>query len=160
MYQPKPVTDITIILQKMEHYCAYQERSEQEVRTKLATFKISETHKKQILAELKLLGFIDEARFARAFTQGKFRVNKWGKNKIRYALRQKGVSESIIENSLTEIDDGVYKLSIEKLIKTKIRSVRDDDKFKTMSKLVAHLVSKGYETSLAWDSVRQIIKET
>ena len=157
MYQPKPVTDITVILQKMEHYCAYQERSEQEVRSKLSTFKISETHKKQILAELKLLGFIDETRFARAFTLGKFRINKWGKNKIRFALRQKGVSDSIIEKSLTEIDDAVYKISIEKLIKTKMRSVRDDDKYKTMTKLVAHLVSKGYETSLAWDCVREIV---
>jgi regulatory protein len=159
MQQSKPVTDITIILQKMEHYCAYQERSEQEVRSKLSTFKISETHKKQIIAELKLLGFIDETRFARAFTLGKFKINKWGKNKIRFALKQKGVSDKIIEKSLNEIDEAVYKLSMEKLVRTKIRSVRDEDKFKTMSKLVAYLINKGYESSLAWDCARQIIAE-
>jgi regulatory protein len=160
MQQPKPVTDITLILQKMEHYCAYQERSEQEVRTKLSTFKITETNKKQIIAELKLLGFIDEARFARAFTLGKFRINKWGKNKIRFALKQKGVSDKIIEKSLNEIDDAAYTQTMEKLVRTKIRSVRDEDDFKTMSKLVAHLVNKGYETSLAWDCVREIIDGT
>jgi regulatory protein len=160
MQQAKPVTDITIILQKMEHYCAYQERSEQEVRTKLAAYKIAETNKKQIIAELKLLGFIDETRFARAFTLGKFRINKWGKNKIRFALKQKGVSDKIIEKSLAEIDDAVYKLSMEKLVRTKIKSVKDNDKYKTMSKLVANLISKGYETSLAWDCVREIVEET
>ena len=159
MRQPKPVTDIAIILQKMEHYCAYQERSEQEVRTKLSTFKITETNKKQIIAKLKLLGFIDETRFARAFTLGKFRINKWGKNKIRFALKQKGVSDKIIEKSLNEIDDAAYNQSMEKLVRVKIRSVRDEDDFKTMSKLVAHLVNKGYETSLAWDCVREIFAE-
>jgi regulatory protein len=144
----------------MEHYCAYQERSEQEVKIKLWAFKISDTNKKQILAELKLLGFINEERFARAFTLGKFRINKWGKNKIRFALKQKGVSDKIIEKSLAEIDDAVYKLSMEKLVRTKIRSVKDEDKYKTMSKLVSHLISKGYETSLAWDCVREIVEET
>lgn len=159
MPQPKPSTDITIILQKMEHYCAYQERSELEVRTKLSTFKIPETHKKQVIAELKLLGFMDEIRFARAFAFGKFRMNKWGKNKIRFALRQKGVTDKIIEKTLNEIDDAIYKLSMEKLIRTKIRTVRDEDNFKTMAKLVAYLVNKGYETSLAWDCVREIVEE-
>lgn len=160
MPQPDPTTDIKIILQKMEHYCAYQERSEQDVRNKLSTFIITETNKKQLLSELKLLGFIDETRFARAFTLGKFRINKWGKNKIRFALKQKGVADKIIEKSLNEIDDAAYKLSMEKLARAKIRSVRDEDNFKTMSKLVAHLVNKGYETSLAWDCVREIVEKT
>ena len=154
-----PETDITIILKKLEHYCAYQERSVKEVQTKLATFKISETNKKQIIAELKQLGFIDESRFARAFTLGKFRMNKWGKTKIRFALRQKGVSDKIIEKSLNEIDDATYKLSMQKLVRSKLASIRDEDHYKTMSKLVAFLLNKGYETSMAWDCVKEIVEE-
>ena len=156
MPAPKEVTDIKIILQKMEHYCAYQERSEQEVKKKLATFKIPESQKKQILAELKLLGFLDDARYARAFTMGKFRINKWGRNKIRYALRQKGISNNIIEKAFEEIEEGVYLLTMENLAKTKLKSVRYDDKFQTISKVVNFLISKGYETSLSWDCVKKL----
>ena len=83
-------------LQKAESYCSYQERSQQEVRDKIYSWGLLRNDVENILSTLITSGFLKEERFASAFTRGKFRIKKWGRNKIREALRGKKVSETLI----------------------------------------------------------------
>ena len=43
--------------------------------------------------------FINEERFAKAFAGGKFRIKKWGKIKIKQALKEKGLSPLLYQKS-------------------------------------------------------------
>lgn len=43
----------------------------------------------ETLGRLETESYIDEARYARAFVNDKFRFDHWGRIKIRYALRQR-----------------------------------------------------------------------
>ena len=74
-------------LAKAYKFCAYQERSQQEVRLKLKSFLITDDEVENIIVNLIENNFINEERFAIAFAGGKFRINKWGKLKIKAALK-------------------------------------------------------------------------
>ena len=54
MDQPKPkkITDQKIALAKAEHYCAYQERSQQEVRDKLYEWGLYPNAVENVIMEL------------------------------------------------------------------------------------------------------------
>src|SRR6187549_1978004 len=90
-------------LQKAENYCAYQERSQQEVRDKIYSWGLHRNDVENIISKLITDGFLKEERFAQAYARGKFRIKKWGRNKIREALRGKKVPDSLINKSLKEI---------------------------------------------------------
>jgi regulatory protein len=75
--------------------------------------------KEEILLYLIKENFLNEERFAKSYVRGKFYIKKWGKNKIKLNLLQKGISEKLILKSFSEINQEDYvkelKLLIEKL---------------------------------------------
>src|SRR5271155_4760919 len=91
------ITDPHKALLKAQKYCAYQERSQQEVRDKLYSYGLHRNQVEPIIAELITAGFLKEERFAIAFAGGKFRMKGWGKIKIKQALKFKKVPEKIID---------------------------------------------------------------
>ena len=78
--------------QKIKHYCAYQERCHGEVRNKLYSFDLKKKNVEDIIARLIEEDYLNEERFALAFARGKFRMKRWGKEKIFFALKQKHFS--------------------------------------------------------------------
>lgn len=111
---------------KISRYCAYQERSSGEVRQKLRLLGADSNTAGKLLERLADDNFINEERFARAYVRGKFRINGWGRLKIKNGLRAKGVDENLIRTVLTqEIDaaeyaDLLHKTVSEKGVKTAI----------------------------------------
>ena len=91
-------------------YCAYQERTQQEVRDKLYALGLHRDEVEEVLTELIIEKFVDEERYAKAFASGKFRLNKWGRIKISYVLRQKKLSEYCIEKALREMHNCFIKI--------------------------------------------------
>ena len=79
-------------LEKLRKYCAWQERCRSEAWTKLLQLGCPRAEVQRLLGVLEYEGFLDEARFARAYARGKFSQKGWGRVKIRAALRGKGVS--------------------------------------------------------------------
>src|SRR5690606_26754360 len=89
-------------LQKLKHYCAYQERSHSEVVEKLYSLGVWKREHDAIIASLIEEGYLNEERFAIAFAGGKFRMKKWGRTKIKYELKQRQVSEYSIKKALKQ----------------------------------------------------------
>lgn len=142
------------VLKKVLRYCSYQDRCTQEVRTKLATYDISDSDKEKIMQLLVDEGFIDDERYASTFVRSKIHLKKWGVNKIKMALRMKGISDEIIHNALSEIDPDIYREELVKLLKTK--KINEFDPYKRKAKLAQYAMQKGYEPSLVWDVIRQL----
>ena len=67
------ITDPKVALTKAEHYCAYQERSQQEVRDKLYEWGLWPDAVENIISELIGGNYLNEERFAKAYAQGKFK---------------------------------------------------------------------------------------
>jgi len=58
-------------LQKLMHYCAYRDRSQKEVETKLDEMRMIPEAKEKIIISLMQENFLNEERFARSFVRGK-----------------------------------------------------------------------------------------
>ncbi|MBX9732913.1 MAG: RecX family transcriptional regulator [Chitinophagaceae bacterium] len=133
---------------KLKHYCAYQERCHQEVKEKAYSFGLRKTDVEQLISKLIEEDYLNEERFARQFVGGHFRLKKWGIIKIKYALKQKRVSDYNIKKGLLEIDEEAYRKTALQLIKTKWKAVKKDQYLVREAKTQAYLAQKGFEPGL------------
>lgn len=141
-------------LQKAKHYCAYQERCHSEVKEKLYSFGLRKTDVEQLLTQLIDEDYLNEERFAVQFAGGKFRMKQWGRVKIKYELKQKGVSEYCIKKALKEINEEAYLKTLRKLFDEKMKTLRSEtNQFIRKQKLQDYLLQKGYEAA----SVQQLL---
>lgn len=135
-------------LVKAEHFCAYQERSQKEVRYKLVEWGMRGDELEEIISELILNNFLNEERFAKSYASGKFNIKHWGRVKIKQGLKLKGVPDKILQKAIYSIDDDDYLQTIEKLAIKKAESLSENDPFKRKNKLMSYLQAKGFETDL------------
>jgi len=140
------------VLKKILHYCSYQDRCFSEVKTKISTFEISSSDKEKILQLLVNEGFIDDERYAHTFVRSKIHLKKWGVNKIRMSLKMKGISDEIIVDALSGIDQEYYREELIKVIKSK--KINESDDFKRKARLAQYAIQKGYEPALVWDVIK------
>jgi regulatory protein len=146
-------------LGRMRKYCAYQERSHQEVRTKLLTHGLRGNDLENVMVRLIEEGFLNEERFALAFAGGKFRMKNWGRKKIEMQLKFKGISDYCINKAMKEIDERDYRKSLGQLLNKKAASLKDKNIFTRKQKLSNFLIGKGYEQELVWEEVKKYFEE-
>lgn len=149
--EKQKITEPHLALIKLQSWCAYQERSQQEARDKLYELGMWPEAVENILAKLIEDNFLNEERFAIAFARGKFALKKWGKIKIRMELKQKRVSDYCLRKALQQIDDAEYMATLKKLIDSKRRSISEKNPVRLKYKLMSYALSKGYEKDLVFD---------
>src|SRR5688500_18246210 len=139
--------------EKIRRYCAYQERSHQEVRNKLYEYGLHRPDVDEVIASLIMEGFLNEERFAKAFAGGKFRMKKWGRIKIIHALESKGISRNCILIGLREIDEAAYVETLRELLNEKSRSLKEDNIYARRDRLSKFAIQKGFEPELVWKEI-------
>src|SRR5688572_10399602 len=112
---------------KIESWCAYQERCDQEIRIKLRSWNMDAEHIDILIADLIKNRFLNEERFAEAYAGGKFRIKKWGRVKIRQHLKQKNISAYSINKALALIDDAEYFKTMRDLVESQSRLIKSKD---------------------------------
>lgn len=137
-------------------YCAYQERSRQQLRDKLAEWGQEPEAIDRMLSELEQENFFNEERFARAYAGGKFRLKRWGRYKILQGLKQHRVPEALQKKALTEVDPEDYWETLLSLLEKKSRTSTEKDPFTKKNKLARYAISKGYEQDLVWDALKEL----
>jgi regulatory protein len=135
-------------LQKLKHYCAYQERCHSEVREKLYSLGVWKKDHDAILSTLIEEDYLNEERFAIAWAGGKWRVKQWGRVRIKYELKQKQISEYCIRKALQQIDEEEYLSTLEKIAAKKYNSLKGEQYLVRKKKTIDYLVSRGFETPL------------
>lgn len=135
-------------LAKAENFCAYQERSQKEVRYKLVEWGIRGDELEEILTELILNNFLNEERFALNYASGKFNIKSWGRIKIKQGLKLKGVHDKLLQKALYSIDDDKYYQTLKKILIKKDQLLVEKDKIKRKYKLIQYLQSRGFENDL------------
>ncbi len=144
--------------QKIKHYCAYQERSHSEVKNKLYGFGLYKSEVEEMLSKAIEEDYLNEERFAELFAGGKFRMKSWGKVKIIYKLRQKGVSSYNINRGLKAIPDADYRSTLQKLAEHKWQQLEDEHPISRQAKATSYLMQKGYELPLIQQTIQGIKK--
>lgn len=145
--------------QKLEAYCAYQERCDQEVRKKMKDWFMYSEDVDILVSDLIQNNFLNEERFASAFVSGKFRIKRWGRIKIRQHLKQKNISDYSTKKGLKEIDEDEYLQTLNDLIESKNRLMNAKNKWDRLAKLQRYMHSKGYENDLVRDGLSDLMGE-
>ena len=135
-------------LQKLKHYCGYQDRSHSEVKEKLYSLGVWKKDHDEIMATLIEENYLNEERFAMAFAGGKFRMKQWGRVKIKYELKQRQVSEYSIKKALKQINEEEYMDSLKKLADERYASLKGEQYLVRKKKTIDYLMQKGYEPGL------------
>ena len=145
-------------IQRIRHYCAYQERAQQEVRDKLYELGMTKDEVEEIMSDLIAENFLNEERFAVQFAGGHFRIKGWGKVKIQHALQQKRVSSYNIKIGLKAIDGDAYHKTLEQLATKKWNSLKGERGLSRMAKTYAFLHQRGFEPILYQPVVQKLYK--
>ena len=143
-------------LKKALSYCAYQERSQQQVRDKLYSWGLHQKDVENIIITLIEDGYLKEERFASAFAGGKFRIKKWGRNKIKLALKEKNVSEPLIRKALLEIDNREYEKTLKEVIASRTKKISEKNPQKKKYKIASYAISRGFESELVWETLKNL----
>ena len=133
-------------------------KSEKEIREKLLLKEYENKTIDRTLEFLKEYNLLNDEKLTSMYVKDRLRSE--GKNKIKYSLIRKGISEDLIEEELSKVDDDnlretAYNLGVKKY-NTLLK--RENDKYKLSQKLYRFLMSKGYGYDLISEVVKEIMK--
>jgi regulatory protein len=135
--------------------CSKQEFCCFDIERKLKRWQVEPQDIKEILAKLETEKFIDETRYASAFANDKFRFGRWGRNKIKFNLKRKKVSEIRIKSALAKIDQEEYLVTLNGLLEAKKGRIKAKDDYDRKRKLAAFAIGRGFEPELVFKVINK-----
>ncbi len=150
--------DYKTALKKASAWCSRQEYCRSDIRKKLETREVSNHDIEKVINKLVEENFIDESRFATFYVRDKFRFNRWGRKKIWWQLRQKDLTDEIINKALDQIEEMDYRQTLQKVVYEKFKQVETRDYIKKKSAMIRNAVSKGYEYQEIIPVVEQLLQ--
>jgi regulatory protein len=142
---------------KIEKFCAYQERSHQQVKRKLQGYGLNGMDADILLVELMHANFLNEERFAMAYARGKFKIKGWGKAKIKQGLKREGVGEKLIQQALASLGMDDYLDTLNTLTTKKWPLIKGASHIEKVFKLKRYLVGKGYDFEAIDKAIAQVV---
>lgn len=154
----KSTADLSLkeVIQKMEYYCAYQERCHAEIKEKLYSFQVTADEKDQIIVHLLDHNYLNEERFASVYTQSKLHQKKWGKKRITLELKAKQISSFLITKSIREIDANEYKSIFDQVSEKHWDTITEKNTLKKRKKFCDYLLRKGWESDWVYEKVKDL----
>ena len=144
-------------LNRASALCARSEQAPNDIREKLIKWGLSRNDADQVLRQLTEQGFLNEERFAHAFVKDKFAFNGWGRIKIAYQLRQKGIPADVIEDAMALLDDDQYQERLIGLLRAKWLTVKDREPQTAWAAMMRFAASRGFEATIAGKCVKQVM---
>ena len=108
------------------------------------------------VATLLEQGYLDDQRFARLFVQDKRELEEWGSDRIRRALRARGVDADLVEDALTEHHAGDMDRALA-LLRRRFPTPPGDRRER--ERALGVLLRKGYDTELALEAIASHTRE-
>lgn len=156
MKQPTKNLTSEEIVQKLQRFCAYQERCVFDIKTKLFDLKVPKYKHDEIIDKLIDDDFLNEERFTEIYIRGKLNQKKWGRIKITFALKQKHIPDSLIKLKIAEIDKNQYSKILKDVILKKKSLLEKKESENLKTKLADYAASKGFEGGLIWGVINEL----
>lgn len=144
--------------------CARRECCRQDLLDKLLQGGLTAEECERLLDRLEDEGFLDEDRYARAYTHDKLEYDHWGRIKIAQHLRTKGIRRKSIDKAFEEvIVPAHYRDILRHILAHKAATLRYDatdreERYKAYQKLVRFAASRGFEAELIFDMADAILQ--
>ena len=131
-------------LEMMAGLCAKSEQCPYDIMAKLRKFGLTAEDAGEVLDSLREQKFVAEA-------------SGWGRNKIRQQLMLKRIPTALITEGLAAIEPADYKDALIRAAKAKVKSL-DLTEYGDRTKLLKHLMTRGFEAELSMKMVAALIK--
>lgn len=138
--------------------CAARECCVAEIASKLLRKGVPSEAVDALTDRLVSEGFIDHARYARAYASDKFRFERWGRIKIRYSLRHLQIPDELIDSALAEISEADYREALHQFLESKARTTKARNDYELYQKLVRAALARGFEPECIRRELEQLIK--
>lgn len=142
---------------KMAQLCSRSEQCTADIRKKMMVYELVDEIVEEVITKLQKDKFIDDERFVKAYVSDKFRLNKWGKIKMRHYLKQKGLSDDLINEGLDSIDDEKYIAVLLKTMKDKAKTIKKKEKFEKMGQIIRFAKNRGFEPELIHRYLNEVV---
>jgi regulatory protein len=136
-------------------YLGFRDRTVLEVRRHLEAKRVEPDTIEQTVAELLELDYLDDARFARRFTEDRRSLDHWGNERIERKLLQSGVPQDLVTAALHADEHGETPSQFDAALETLARRFRTPPETeRDRERALGFLVRKGYELETAYDAIR------
>ena len=152
----KPITPNNAFL-RLSTLCARCEQAEGDLRKKLHDWGVSSSDADYIITRLQQERYLDNERFARAYCRDKLRFNGWGRIKIAFMLKGKGIEQEFIDAALSEIDEEQYSTILNDVLVAKVKTLKDKEPEQARASLLRFAASRGFEPALFFPAVSKIV---
>jgi regulatory protein len=136
------------VLNQLARYCAYQERCVSEIKQKMKSLLLDESDHADYLIWLSENNYLNEARFVELYVRSKFNQKHWGRNKIMFELKKRGIPESMLSNAWNGIEHADYLDHLAHILQKKKAEIKTGTSQQKYQKCYAFALSKGYESNL------------
>ena len=133
----------------------YQDRCVQEVKKKLTRLQVITKTKSKIIDHLIEDDYLNELRFAKSFIQGKLRIKKWGRIKLNYELKIRGIKKFIIDKEINKISKEDYYQYFNEFSNNKIKTLKGSKEQKKRS-FINYFTYRGWEKNLIYEKLNKI----
>jgi regulatory protein len=149
--------DLETALGRAYRHLGRRDRSVAEMRRHLLSRGAAEDVAEAAIAELREQDYLDDARFARRFTEDRRALDGWGTDRIERRLLEVGVDRAEIAAALAQRDAGSELEAAVELLRRRFPAPPADERDR--ERALGLLVRKGYELELAYDAVRALGRE-
>lgn len=133
----------------------YRVRSRGEIERTLIGTGFDEDTRERVIENLKKLHLLDDASYAETFTRDKIRLSNYGPIRIRALLRERGIENAAIEDTLANIEEDVFINAAHRAVDKKRRTLEKLDPIKRKQKIYELLSYRGFPS----DMIRMILED-
>jgi len=144
-------------LEKLKHFCAYQERSRKQVVQKMKLLGHEEEWTERLLSLLEQENYLNEARFKASYIKGKSKIKGWGPKKIEQHLGFELGEKINVSQLLQKEDFEQAKLKMKRDMEKKYRTLSSKNDTQSYPKLLRFCLSRGFSMEDAQALAKDII---
>ena len=144
-------------LNALMRLCSKAEKSSGDALRLMYTWGVPMAERQGVLQKLIELQFIDDARYAEAYTREKSAIAGWGARKIAQHLYQKGVAKEIVERTLATLQGDDQRAMLEKRLQRKLPSVKATNDYELRGKLLRYALGLGYDYDMVTSVIDNVV---
>ena len=146
-------------LQSLMRLASRSEKSTGDALRLMRTWGVPEAEQRGVLDKLIADRYIDNRRYAEAYSREKMHLAGWGERKIAMQLRLKGVERETISAVLSELmaDDDTAERLRERLEK-RLRTVKAANDYELKGKLFRYALGLGYDYDVITSVIDEVIE--
>lgn len=152
----KPISP-TAALNKAAALCARSEQASGDIYAKLTGWGLTTEEADGVMKQLISENYINDERYARAYCRDKMRFNGWGRIKVAFMLKSKGIGKSHIEAVLAEVNEEEYIATLRRLLQAKWRDVRGKEPMQARASMMRFAASRGFEPNVFYPIIDEVM---